>query len=335
MDWQALDWAPYEGPAAAAVGPHLTLLRSAIEEAASARVSAPVTLRDVAVARGAALNGSAEQVIEPAALAPVATFELLGATRRGAWAALDATLGDELAGQAVDPAALGALVVGSLDDAATAILGEGLNVGPAPEAAPDGGVPLIALRLSLAGPDEMVVGLVLVAESPAESELVAHVTAMQALQGGPASAPAARPAPVPRPAAEMPSPTRRLPPASAPASRPPQAPVAEQPTVRAARFEELAPSPVASAGNGIELLLGVNLQVTVEIGRAQLPIREILALAPGSIVELDKLAGEQVDVLVNGHPIAQGEVVVVDENFGVRITTIVSRRGRLPAAGAA
>jgi flagellar motor switch protein FliN/FliY len=82
----------------------------------------------------------------------------------------------------------------------------------------------------------------------------------------------------------------------------------------------------------MEMLFGVNLEVTVEIGRTRLPIRDVLALTPGSIVELDKLAGEKVDVLVNGHLIATGEVVVVDENFGVRITEVSARARRLAMA---
>ena len=73
----------------------------------------------------------------------------------------------------------------------------------------------------------------------------------------------------------------------------------------------------------------MNLEVSVEIGRARMMIRDVLRLTPGSIVELDKLAGEKVDVLVNRHHVATGEVVVVDENFGVRITEIVSRDRRL------
>jgi len=73
----------------------------------------------------------------------------------------------------------------------------------------------------------------------------------------------------------------------------------------------------------------VPLQVTVELGRARRLVRDILSLGVGSIVELDKLAGEPVDVLVNGKLIARGEVVVVDENFGVRITEIVSRAERV------
>lgn len=79
----------------------------------------------------------------------------------------------------------------------------------------------------------------------------------------------------------------------------------------------------------IELLLDVPLTVTVELGRAERPIKDILALAPGSVVELDRLAGESVDVMVNGRLIARGEVVVVDDRFGIRITDIVSRAERL------
>lgn len=102
----------------------------------------------------------------------------------------------------------------------------------------------------------------------------------------------------------------------------------------AARGDEVAFQPL-EAGRGVEvpqnidLLLDVPLALTVELGRTERPIREILALAPGSVVELERLAGEPVDVLVNGKLIARGEVVVVDENFGVRITEIVSRAERV------
>ena len=71
--------------------------------------------------------------------------------------------------------------------------------------------------------------------------------------------------------------------------------------------------------------MDVPLQVTVELGRTRKLIRDILELAPGSVIELDKLAGEPVDILVNGKLIAKGEVVVIDDNFGVRITKIVSQ----------
>lgn len=74
----------------------------------------------------------------------------------------------------------------------------------------------------------------------------------------------------------------------------------------------------------INLIMDVPLQVTVELGRTRKLIRDILELAPGSVIELDKLAGEAVDILVNGKLIAKGEVVVIDDNFGVRITDIIS-----------
>jgi flagellar motor switch protein FliN/FliY len=96
---------------------------------------------------------------------------------------------------------------------------------------------------------------------------------------------------------------------------------------------ELVAAPTNQPGYNIDLLLGVTLQVAVEIGRTTLPIRDVLALTPGSIIELDKLAGEKVDILINGRPIAQGEVVVVDENFGVRITDVVARQQRLQPTG--
>ncbi|MDH7576752.1 MAG: flagellar motor switch phosphatase FliY [Bacillota bacterium] len=79
----------------------------------------------------------------------------------------------------------------------------------------------------------------------------------------------------------------------------------------------------------LTLILDVPLQFTVELGRTQKTIKEILELGPGAIVELDKLAGEPVDILVNGKPIAKGEVVVIDESYGVRITEILSTADRV------
>ncbi|MCT8139831.1 flagellar motor switch phosphatase FliY [Anaerobacillus sp. CMMVII] len=79
----------------------------------------------------------------------------------------------------------------------------------------------------------------------------------------------------------------------------------------------------------LNMLLDIQLQVTVELGRTKRSIKEILELSQGSIIELDKLAGEPVDILVNDKLIAKGEVVVIDENFGVRVTDIVSQTDRL------
>ena len=94
-------------------------------------------------------------------------------------------------------------------------------------------------------------------------------------------------------------------------------------------FEELGMSNIAEDKENISILMDLPLQVTVQLGKTQKDIKEILKFTEGTIVELDKLAGEDVDILVNGKEIAKGEVVVVDQNFGVRITEIVSPSKRV------
>lgn len=81
----------------------------------------------------------------------------------------------------------------------------------------------------------------------------------------------------------------------------------------------------ASSSWGIEMLRDVEMEVTCELGRTRMSVRQLLALAPGDVVELDRLAGSPADLLVNGTLLARGEVVVVDESFGLRITEIVTR----------
>jgi len=78
-----------------------------------------------------------------------------------------------------------------------------------------------------------------------------------------------------------------------------------------------------------ELLLDIPLEVTVEMGRTRLPLRALLQLGAGSVIELGKLAGEPLDVLVNGKPIARGEAVMVNDKFGVRLTDVISPSERL------
>jgi len=87
----------------------------------------------------------------------------------------------------------------------------------------------------------------------------------------------------------------------------------------AAREERMVPA----VSRGIEMLHGVDLEVAVELGRTRMTVRELLALSPGDVLELDRAAGSPADLLVNGRLIARGEVVVVDEDFGLRITEIV------------
>jgi flagellar motor switch protein FliN/FliY len=84
----------------------------------------------------------------------------------------------------------------------------------------------------------------------------------------------------------------------------------------------------AAASWGIDMLRDVEMEVTCELGRTRMTVRQLLALAPGDVVELDRLAGSPADLLVNGTLLARGEVVVVDEAFGLRITEIVTRDDR-------
>ena len=104
--------------------------------------------------------------------------------------------------------------------------------------------------------------------------------------------------------------------------------------VHPVRFPPL-PDPVSGgpAHSGLDLIMDVQMRVTVELGRSTMTVEDVLSLGPGSVVELNKLAGEPVDILVNSRLIARGEVVVVDENFGVRVTEIVSPRRRANAMG--
>jgi flagellar motor switch protein FliN/FliY len=95
-----------------------------------------------------------------------------------------------------------------------------------------------------------------------------------------------------------------------------------------ANFAAAAPV-LTGAGNDINMILDIPVQLTVELGRTRIPIKHILQLAQGSVVELETLAGEPMDVLVNGYLIAQGEVVVVNDKFGIRLTDIVTPSERM------
>jgi len=168
------------------------------------------------------------------------------------------------------------------------------------------------------------------------------------------TAPEPAPAPVPAPAAHQPpaaampppEPVYQAPPAMHPqpgygAPMPPGYGMPPSPqTLGAAAGRNVNVNPVQFASfpgagmspvdeTNLNLLLDIPLKVTVELGRTQKQIKEILELSQGSIIELDKLAGEPVDILVNNKLIAKGEVVVIDENFGVRVTDIVSQWDRV------
>ena len=179
----------------------------------------------------------------------------------------------------------------------------------------------------------------------AEAEAQAEEAPAPAPEPAPASA-----APEPAPAAAAPAPAAPPQPAAPQYAAPPQPqyaapPMGVQPVyappayannvvasgvpVQNAQFAPLTNEPVEVNAANISLIQDVPLQVTVELGRTKKSIREILEFSTGSIIELDKLAGEPVDIHVNGQLTAKGEVVVIDENFGVRITEIVSPMERV------
>jgi flagellar motor switch protein FliN/FliY len=104
----------------------------------------------------------------------------------------------------------------------------------------------------------------------------------------------------------------------------------DQPNIQPAVFSNFEQQQLqATETKNLNMLLDIPLQVTVELGATKKSVKEILELSAGSIIELDKLAGEPVDILVNNRLVAQGEVVVIDENFGVRVTDIISQTDRL------
>jgi len=162
-------------------------------------------------------------------------------------------------------------------------------------------------------------------------------------QPQPAPSPAMfqNPQPTPSPVNEAPSyegPAFDTPPYSAPTDyysygmgqmgQPSQPPKMQTP-VQPAQFAPLQPGPQLTQPDNLSLILDVPLQISVELGRAKKTIKEILDMGPGSVIELDRLAGESVDMIVNGKLIAKCEVVVINETFGIRITDIVHPMERM------
>jgi flagellar motor switch protein FliN len=105
--------------------------------------------------------------------------------------------------------------------------------------------------------------------------------------------------------------------------------LASAPQVSPATFQNFSSGSSGGVENDLNMILDIPVQLTVELGRTKIPIKNILQLAQGSVVELDALAGEPMDVLVNGYLIAQGEVVVVNDKFGIRLTDIVTPSERM------
>ena len=115
-------------------------------------------------------------------------------------------------------------------------------------------------------------------------------------------------------------------------AQPAEAAAAQNAQPAANVFANLAPDVAGltpEATRNLELVMDIPIQLTVELGRTRMPIRNLLQLAQGSVVELNELAGEPLDVFVNGCLVAQGEVVVVNEKFGIRLTDIITPSERL------
>ncbi|MCU0868802.1 MAG: flagellar motor switch protein FliN [Burkholderiales bacterium] len=112
---------------------------------------------------------------------------------------------------------------------------------------------------------------------------------------------------------------------AAPAAAAAAAPAAKPADV----FKQLTADPAGPVNQRLEMILDIPVTVTVELGRTRIAIKNLLQLAQGSVIELDALAGEPMDVLVNGCLIAQGEVVVVNDKFGIRLTDIITPEERM------
>lgn len=132
-------------------------------------------------------------------------------------------------------------------------------------------------------------------------------------------------------AAAMAEQTAAAPSPAAPASAPAPAPAAPAPAAQPAAQSVFKPLAGAAPGAGtdIDLIMDVPVQLTVELGRTRLTIKNLLQLGQGSVVELDGLAGEPMDIFVNGYLIAQGEVVVVEDKYGIRLTDIITPSERI------
>ena len=159
-----------------------------------------------------------------------------------------------------------------------------------------------------------------VAEDMAQSQSVAQPAPQQVVQPQP------QPQPAPQPAPTVQQPVIYNGMAMAPSQQPMYATMpAPDVNIQPAQFQSFSQVPDLSgiAPENIDLIMDVPLEVTVELGRTSKSIKEILDFSPGTIIELDKLAGEPVDVLVNGKFVAKGEVVVIEESFGIRVTEII------------
>jgi flagellar motor switch protein FliN/FliY len=184
------------------------------------------------------------------------------------------------------------------------------------------------INLNVEGVDPFDLDIAILAANAAS--LAAKIREAMAPKEEPAPATASKPSPAPSAARPQPQ--------SAPVSQ--QAPVSLPPRpqgppvdVKPVEFAQLGGTDFAGSLGNLDLIVDIPVRITVELGRTRKTIGEVLALGPGSVVELNKMAGEPVDVLVNGKLIARGEVVVIDESFGIRVTEVVSKAERIRSMG--
>lgn len=193
---------------------------------------------------------------------------------------------------------------------------------------------LSMIELSIDGVEPFILTVSMLASNA--KELASMVHAAMAPEE-PAPAPAAPAAAVQHAAPPMSHAPQQAHPAaapvhSAPVSLPPR-PQGPPVDVKPVEFAQLGGAEFTGSLTNIDLIVDIPVRVTVELGRTRKTIGEVLSMGPGSVVELNKMAGEPVDVLVNGKLIARGEVVVIDESFGVRVTEIVSKAERIRSMG--
>jgi flagellar motor switch protein FliN len=143
-------------------------------------------------------------------------------------------------------------------------------------------------------------------------------------------------APAEQPVAEQPAVAPPPPVAAAPPPPPPPPPAPPRPAVEVprAQFQDIGGTPLTDESTKrLDLLMDLTLPVAIELGRTHMPIKDILALKRGSVVEFERLASEPVDMLINGRKMAEGEVVVIEKHFALRLTSLVDADERIRGLG--
>ncbi|NYG57047.1 flagellar motor switch protein FliN [Nocardioides perillae] len=323
----ALALATEAATAAAAVLPAAEPLAAVGAQPGTEHVTAAFAGAAIATVEGT-LSGGAGRVavlvgadlVEALASSPLGGLDLAAATQPALDAAAAALGGSATAAQQVDLS----LVLADLGAPFTAVPLVGSGIAAALlvtdtllPGAPAADVPVVAAGVPVVD----ATGAEVAAGRPVVDATAAQVAAGQPVVD--AAAPVTAGQPVAPAAAYAP-----------PVAQPAAQPVAPQPAMAGvggyagnAPVQAVHHAPGSGGGlvprRGIEMLHGVDMEVTVELGRTRMTVRDLLALAPGAVLELDRAAGSPADLLVNGRLIARGEVVVVDEDFGLRITEIL------------